>query len=395
MGLPINNKKIKEVKKLICQRADYSKKKSLKEQVLNIDQRHYHNCLFSANKIDNTVIHKTAFSECQFNNYEFYGVTFDECTFVSCDFISCSFLNCRFFKCTFIMGISLKDYKEISEQQYSFIKYACCFGNTNFAASSFSHCNMKWTVFNQGTFLDVAFDNSNMIFNLFSECSLTCRFINSRLDGAVFLETKVLSIRLEEYDKYGFDRNTIFHCASPEFDCSRNGLEKINKHVLYKGRFSTYSQISKICLMLGLTDMYGEYYYLAKKCEQKTLSGIAGVSSLFSDALCGYGERPSHTFFFILGNILLFGLLYLFTGFAIDDTVINASVVGSVYSNVKELFCLFCHSVFFSVTTFSTVGYGNYVPVGVISSTLAAIQMLMGVSLTAMWTGCIFRKISR
>lgn len=39
--------------------------------------------------------------------------------------------------------------------------------------------------------------------------------------------------------------------------------------------------------------------------------------------------------------------------------------------------------------------YGNYVPLGAYSSLLAAVHMFMVVGLCALWTGCIFRKLSR
>ena len=51
--------------------------------------------------------------------------------------------------------------------------------------------------------------------------------------------------------------------------------------------------------------------------------------------------------------------------------------------------------MFFSVTTFSTVGYGNYVPLGTSSMIFSAIHMILGVGLCALWTGCMLRKLLR
>ena len=60
-----------------------------------------------------------------------------------------------------------------------------------------------------------------------------------------------------------------------------------------------------------------------------------------------------------------------------------------------KVICDYGKCLFFSITTFSTVGYGNYVPLGICSMFVSGLHMFVGVSLCALWTGCIFRKISR
>lgn len=94
-------------------------------------------------------------------------------------------------------------------------------------------------------------------------------------------------------------------------------------------------------------------------------------------------------------SIILFAIAYLFTGFQIGQEIISLSKLIESNVEVMELAKAFGHSMFFSVTSFSTVGYGNYVPIGSMSLIISGVQMLVGVSLTALWTGCIFRKITR
>ena len=391
--IQINKKSIKDYKKLIDKRVKYNKKKSLNVQEIDFQQMKYADSIISQEigSGERITLNKMTFRNCRFNECTFEHITFSHCTFINCDFISCDFKNTHFVECSIIPGTYLPYINVIKEKQLEYyISLACYFDDTKFNYVTFERCSMTGAVFNRSSILQVNFDNSDMECTFFYSCAFSCRFINSKLDGATFLETDFFLVKFDEYDNSGFDRNTIFHCSDvrtePKSDKSRR---------FYGHRSYTYLQISDIFQRSGLADLYGEYYYLAKKYEQKSLTKISAVSSLLTDILCGYGERPSHTFFFILGNILLFGLFYLFSGFAHDSDLINTSVVRSVWPNITEVLKLFCQSVFFSVTTFSTVGYGNYVPVGGISSTLAAIQMLMGVSLTALWTGCIFRKISR
>lgn len=111
--------------------------------------------------------------------------------------------------------------------------------------------------------------------------------------------------------------------------------------------------------------------------------------------LCGYGERPLFTMVSMIVSILVFALIYMFTGFSTGNQQIFLNTVIEAWPHLTQILKYYGHSVFFSVTTFSTVGYGNYVPVGEISSCLAAVQMIIGISLSALWTGCVFRKIAR
>ena len=94
-------------------------------------------------------------------------------------------------------------------------------------------------------------------------------------------------------------------------------------------------------------------------------------------------------------SIVLWALVYLLAGFEIDHEVLCLSELIASNSPITEIIKAFGHSLFFSITTFSTVGYGNYVPAGAFSLIASGVQMLVGVSLTALWTGCIFRKITR
>jgi len=96
----------------------------------------------------------------------------------------------------------------------------------------------------------------------------------------------------------------------------------------------------------------------------------------------------------IIATTFLFGLIYMYTGisseYSIDYSIIGGSPVGFIKAISDYGKCLF-----FSVTTFSTVGYGNYIPSGVLSMIISGIHMIIGISLCALWTGCIFRKIAR
>ena len=83
----------------------------------------------------------------------------------------------------------------------------------------------------------------------------------------------------------------------------------------------------------------------------------------------------------------------MFSGINAAGNIIKYSFGGGAL--LKDIICDYGKCLFFSITTFSTVGYGNYVPLGAVSMVVSGIHMIIGVCLCALWTGCIFRKISR
>ena len=54
----------------------------------------------------------------------------------------------------------------------------------------------------------------------------------------------------------------------------------------------------------------------------------------------------------------------------------------------------FLEALYFSLVTFTTVGYGDIIPVGV-SIILSSIEMILGVTMVGIWTATLARKITR
>lgn len=154
--------------------------------------------------------------------------------------------------------------------------------------------------------------------------------------------------------------------------------------------------ISRIFEINNFSKSSGEYYYQSKLLERESLSGIDKFKSNISLLLCGYGERPLFTSISIVATILVFSLVYMFTGINVNGTPLNYTVsANGTPVGVLRAFSDYGKCVFFSITTFSTVGYGNYLPSGLWSTVLSAVQMTTGVGLSALWTGCVLRKLLR
>ena len=94
----------------------------------------------------------------------------------------------------------------------------------------------------------------------------------------------------------------------------------------------------------------------------------------------GYGELPFRTFGIACVVILVSALCYYISG-----TVLTGGFVQKI-----DLF----ESFYFSIMTYTTVGYGDYVPMGWIRS-VAAIEALSGILLTPLFLIALTRRYLR
>jgi hypothetical protein len=82
--------------------------------------------------------------------------------------------------------------------------------------------------------------------------------------------------------------------------------------------------------------------------------------SKMADLICGYGEVPGRVFAFASMVILLSAAVYLFGGIA----GLHGPIAVDPEASLLDNFLTFLTCVYFSVVTFTTVGYGDIHPEG-------------------------------
>lgn len=103
-----------------------------------------------------------------------------------------------------------------------------------------------------------------------------------------------------------------------------------------------------------------------------------------------YGESPTSAFLLIVYWWFAFAVLFFFTGFKTDTSVIRYSL-SDVLSGTT-LAQDFATALYFSAVTMSTLGYGDYAPASNLSRFFSGMEAFLGVILVAMFIVAVQRR---
>jgi hypothetical protein len=153
-----------------------------------------------------------------------------------------------------------------------------------------------------------------------------------------------------------------------------------------------YRDLRIIAEAQGHRRIAGEFFYREMLMRHQRLPrfGMARIVSGFAHVLYGYGERPSYIMSCALAYLVIFALAYFFIG--VNDTgVVEAFEPAKSFA---QNLVAFGDCLYFSIVTFTTVGYGDVVPVG-LAKAVSAIEALSGNFIMALFVVVFVRKLAR
>lgn len=315
--------------------------------------------------IHNKNIDYNKFIDCNFNN-----IKFENCTFFGNIFENCKFNNVYFSHCNF----------EDEEKIIAYFNDKCIFENCIFYKT-----NMRNMVFELTKFTEIRISLSSLRNSIFKECIIDeMVFCDCDLKSMKTINTDINILSFEDEFESKVDENTFIDLLK---------LDKKNK-TSYKNIFKAYKSISAVFEKNRLFNHSGEYYYLAKCAERKSLKGFEKLKSNIFYYTCGYGERPTFALISSLEIVLIFSIIYMFSGLCINERIIHYNLNIISYLPRKLMYMDFIDCFYFSLVTFTTVGYGDIFPIGY-SILFSCVEMLLGVTMVGVWTATLARKITR
>lgn len=153
-----------------------------------------------------------------------------------------------------------------------------------------------------------------------------------------------------------------------------------------------YRNIRIHLMHAGIFDEAADFFYreMVVRRKQFPIFSIQRMSSKVIDLLCGYGEKT----FRVLTSAALFILanaaIYFCVGVRSGDRILAFDSAQSVAENLQEFFL----SVYFSVVTFTTLGYGDIAPFGY-ARIFTMIEAFFGAFMIALFVLVFGRKMIR
>ncbi|WP_293752410.1 ion channel [uncultured Paraglaciecola sp.] len=161
----------------------------------------------------------------------------------------------------------------------------------------------------------------------------------------------------------------------------------------YEQAEEVYRNLRMVTEKQGLFEQAGQFFQneMAMRRMQMPLFSLHRLISKFVDLFCGYGERPSRVVAFTLVVIGVFSILFFYSGIqSSGQTIAFDSSLG-----VSENFKYYLNSLYFSVVTYTTLGYGDISPTLGLSRFFAAVEALIGGFTLALFVVVFVKKMTR
>lgn len=277
-----------------------------------------------------------------------------------------------------LRGISLSGFDfrvPVKEGDDGFSEEMAILSGIHFEGATLRHCN-----FEGGKIHDCFFENTELEHSDFKNASVNnCNFQQSDLTGINLQGAKLINCNFTDADIKDITMNTTIVDQKTTF----GKILKSEKEKSYHFGSIEYKQIKEMYKNSSLHKEADTYHYkemVAKRKIAKKGNPMRWMNYIFGDLLCKYGT--SYVRVFMASLVVIFGAAWLFY---LND---------SLWFYNKDVTASFADSVYFSIGTFTTLGYGDYHAVDILRF-VAVLESFLGAALMSLFTVIVARNIIR
>ena len=248
---------------------------------------------------------------------------------------------------------------------------------TNLADADLYRANLKHAHFfnvdiSGGSLMKADLTGANFnLANLSGTNLLGTKFNQTKLENVTWGEYLLQEKQAREHKSKGDKRNTLR---------------------LFKEAEEIYRHLQAACEGMGLYDNAGVFLQrgmTVRRFQYPLISGRRLVSKLV-DLSCGYGEDPVRVIIFSLFIIFSFGFIFFLFGIKGPEH----PIVYNPQLAISDNLVLLLEALYFSVVTFTTLGYGDISPVG-ITRFFATFEAFVGSFSLALFVVVFVKKMTR
>lgn len=244
----------------------------------------------------------------------------------------------------------------------------------------FEGANLKYTNFQSGKIHNCFFEDAKLEHADFSGATInSCQFVQADCNSMTLDGAKLINCNFNDADI----KDMALEGTIVDPKTSFGKQLKSEKEGHYHFASIEYRQIKNVYRQSSLHGFADQYHYKEMVSKRKLIpktSPLYWLNFLFGDLLCKYGTS------FV--RVLLWSLvLILLTAFILTETQSLAFQSKVVEPN-------FIDSLYFSIVTFTTLGYGDFHAIGPMRF-VAAAEAFIGAALMALFTVIVAREIIR
>ena len=252
--------------------------------------------------------------------------------------------------------------------------------NINLINSTMKNTNLSRANLKNASLYGINLSGSNLFKTNFENANLNnANLKNCDLLGANFTNAKLRNIKWGENYK-------VINELDAEKAYKKGDFELANKK--YREAEDIYRNIKISMQSQTLGNDTGEFFIREMTVKRKQLNkfSLKRIGSKVIELTTGYGEKLSNIVFTILGIIIVCMLLYGIEGVSYQNKILGFfSDDFSILSTIGNLF-------YFSVVVYSTVRFGEMVPIGPLGKSIVIFEGIIGGLVLAILIIALYKK---
>ena len=254
--------------------------------------------------------------------------------------------------------------------------------------ANMKNCNLKKTSFKNASMFGVNLSGSNLFKANFENANLK----NANLENCDLLGVNLNNAQLKNVN-WGKD-NKVINEIEAEKALSEGNYDLANEK--YKEAEDIYRNIKISLQSQTLGDDTGVFFIREMIARRKQFPkfSAARIGSKIIEITTGYGEKLRNIIFTIIGIILFCMLLYGIEGVKYGDPINGDRIIGFFTDDMQKYGVLntLGNLFYFSVVVYSTVGFGEMLPMGPIGKTVMIFEGIIGGLVLAILIIALYKK---
>jgi len=284
--------------------------------------------------------------------------------------------------------LELENLNQQKEDLSNFHLHQADLENINLVEATMKNTDLSRTNLKNGSLYGINLSDSNLFKTNFENANLNnANLNNANLLGANLKNTKLKNVNWGKNYK-------VINEIQAEIAYKKGNIKEAQKK--YKEAEDIYRTIKISMQSQTLGNDTGEFFIREMIAKRKQLNkfSLQRIGSKIIEITTGYGEKLGNIIFTVLGIIIACMVLYGIEGIKYSDPIHGDRIIGLFTEDIQKFGILntIGNLFYFSVVVYSTVGFGEMVPIGPLGKSIVIFEGIIGGLVLAILIIALYKK---